>query len=151
MTYEFIYEFMYMKNIVKSYLNSCVPRFQMFATDGSAFTLSVDDGNPPNFNTLAGEYADVLAGPQQGLPPSTTCTSMFLCSWHGTCLNMPHAPLMSLSCSAHVWNMTFMFQSCSRHVPQFQSCSIYLFQHVQTVTCSFLQGMFQHFLYMFET
>ena len=29
MTYEFIYEFMYMKNIVKSYLNSCVPRFQM--------------------------------------------------------------------------------------------------------------------------
>ena len=31
MTYEFIYEFMYMKNIVKSYLNSCVPRFQMQA------------------------------------------------------------------------------------------------------------------------
>ena len=29
MTYEFIYEFMYMKNIVKSYLNSGVPRFQM--------------------------------------------------------------------------------------------------------------------------
>ena len=29
MTYEFIYEFMYMKNIVKSYLKSCVPRFQM--------------------------------------------------------------------------------------------------------------------------
>ena len=29
MTYEFIYEYMYMKNIVKSYLNSCVPRFQM--------------------------------------------------------------------------------------------------------------------------
>ena len=29
MTYEFIYEFMYMKNIVKSYLNSCVLRFQM--------------------------------------------------------------------------------------------------------------------------
>ena len=29
MTYEFIYEFMYMKNIVKSYLNSCAPRFQM--------------------------------------------------------------------------------------------------------------------------
>ena len=31
MTYEFIYEFMYMKNIVKSYLNSGVPRFQMCA------------------------------------------------------------------------------------------------------------------------
>ena len=30
MTCEFIYEFMYMKNIVKSYLKSCVPRFQMF-------------------------------------------------------------------------------------------------------------------------
>ena len=29
MTYEFIYEFMYMKNIVKSYLNSGVSRFQM--------------------------------------------------------------------------------------------------------------------------
>ena len=29
MTYEFIFEFMYMKNIVKSYLKSCVPRFQM--------------------------------------------------------------------------------------------------------------------------
>ena len=29
MTYEFIYDFMYMKNIVKSYLQSCVPRFQM--------------------------------------------------------------------------------------------------------------------------
>ena len=33
MTYEFIYEFMYMKNIVKSYLNSCVPRFQMSKLD----------------------------------------------------------------------------------------------------------------------
>ena len=29
LTYEFIYEFMYMKNIVKSYLKACVPRFQM--------------------------------------------------------------------------------------------------------------------------
>ena len=29
MTYEFITEFMYMKNIVKSYLKLCVPRFQM--------------------------------------------------------------------------------------------------------------------------
>ena len=29
MTCEFIYKFMYMKNIVKSYLNSCAPRFQM--------------------------------------------------------------------------------------------------------------------------
>ena len=29
MTYEFIYEFMDMENIVKSYLKSCVPRFQM--------------------------------------------------------------------------------------------------------------------------
>ena len=29
MTYEFIYDFMYVKNIVKSYLKSCVPRFQM--------------------------------------------------------------------------------------------------------------------------
>ena len=28
-TYEFVYEFMYMKNIVKSYLKSSVPRFQM--------------------------------------------------------------------------------------------------------------------------
>ena len=27
MTYEFIYEFMYMTNIVKSYLKSCVPSF----------------------------------------------------------------------------------------------------------------------------
>ena len=32
MTYEFIYEFMYMKNIVKSYLKLCVPRFQMNPT-----------------------------------------------------------------------------------------------------------------------
>ena len=32
MTYEFIYEFMYMKNIVKSYLKLCVPRFQMCVT-----------------------------------------------------------------------------------------------------------------------
>ena len=29
MTYEFIYEFMYLKNIVKSYLKSCIPSFQM--------------------------------------------------------------------------------------------------------------------------
>ena len=29
MTYEIIYEFMYMKNIVKSNLKSCVQRFQM--------------------------------------------------------------------------------------------------------------------------
>ena len=29
MTNEFIYEFMYMKNIMNSYLNACVPRFQM--------------------------------------------------------------------------------------------------------------------------
>ena len=29
MTYEFIYDFMYMKNIVKSFLNSGVSRFQM--------------------------------------------------------------------------------------------------------------------------
>ena len=31
MTYEFIYEFMFMKNIVKSYLKSCVLRFQMIS------------------------------------------------------------------------------------------------------------------------
>ena len=35
MTYELIYEFMYMKNIVKSYLKSCVPRFQIGASDKS--------------------------------------------------------------------------------------------------------------------
>ena len=29
LTYEFRYEFMYMKNIVKSYMKSGVPRFQM--------------------------------------------------------------------------------------------------------------------------
>ena len=29
MTYEYIYEFTYMKNIMKSYLKSCVPRFHM--------------------------------------------------------------------------------------------------------------------------
>ena len=29
--YEFIYEFVYMKNIVKSYPKSCAPRFQMLA------------------------------------------------------------------------------------------------------------------------
>ena len=34
MTYEFIYEFMYMKNIVKSYLNLCVPRIQMEGKTG---------------------------------------------------------------------------------------------------------------------
>ena len=28
-TYEFMYEFMHMKNTVKSYLKSCVPRSQM--------------------------------------------------------------------------------------------------------------------------
>ena len=35
MTYEFIYnlKFMYMKNIMKSYLKSCVPKFQMEETD----------------------------------------------------------------------------------------------------------------------
>ena len=30
-TFHDLYEFMYMKNIVKSYLKSYVPRFQMFA------------------------------------------------------------------------------------------------------------------------
>ena len=34
-TYEFIYKFMYMKNIVKSYLKSCVSRFQMTHRCGS--------------------------------------------------------------------------------------------------------------------
>ena len=39
-----------------------------FATDGPAFTLPADDGSPPEFGALAGEYADVLAGPPPGLP-----------------------------------------------------------------------------------
>ena len=30
MTYELMHEFLYMKNIVKSYLKLCVPRFQMY-------------------------------------------------------------------------------------------------------------------------
>ena len=41
-----------------------------FATDGPAFTLPPDAGDPPHFATLAGEYADVLAGPPPGLPPT---------------------------------------------------------------------------------
>ena len=40
-----------------------------FAADGPAFTLPVDDGDPPDFAALAGEYADVLADPPPGLPP----------------------------------------------------------------------------------
>ena len=40
-----------------------------FATDGPAFTLPADDGDPPEFAALAGEYADVLADPPPGLPP----------------------------------------------------------------------------------
>ena len=40
MTYEFIYEFMYMKNIVKSYLNSGVPRFQMSNSIWIVFNVS---------------------------------------------------------------------------------------------------------------
>ena len=36
-----------------------------------AFAAEVppDDGDPPDFAALAGEYADVLAGPLSGLPP----------------------------------------------------------------------------------
>ena len=40
-----------------------------FAAEWPAFALSPDDGNPPDFAALAGEYADVLAGPPPGLPP----------------------------------------------------------------------------------
>ena len=40
-----------------------------FAADGPAFTLPPDAGDPPDFAALAGEYADVLAGPPPGLPP----------------------------------------------------------------------------------
>ena len=40
-----------------------------FAADGPAFTLPPDDSDPPDFAALAGEYADVLAGPPPGLPP----------------------------------------------------------------------------------
>ena len=40
-----------------------------FATDGPAFTLPADDGDPPEFAALASEYADVLADPPPGLPP----------------------------------------------------------------------------------
>ena len=40
-----------------------------FAADGPAFTLPPDAGDPPDFASLAGEYADVLAGPPPGLPP----------------------------------------------------------------------------------
>ena len=40
-----------------------------FAAEGPAFALPPDDGDPPDFAALAGEYADVLAGPPPGLPP----------------------------------------------------------------------------------
>ena len=43
LTYEFRYEFMYMTNIVKSYLEACVPRFQMpshFVTVGLPMSRS---------------------------------------------------------------------------------------------------------------
>ena len=40
-----------------------------FTADGLAFALPVDDGDPPDFAALAGEYADVLADPPPGLPP----------------------------------------------------------------------------------
>ena len=40
-----------------------------FAADGPAFTLPVDDGDPPDFAALAREYAVVLADPPLGLPP----------------------------------------------------------------------------------
>ena len=39
MTCEFIYEFMYMKNIEKSYLNSGVSRFQMYLSNARAVIL----------------------------------------------------------------------------------------------------------------
>ena len=40
-----------------------------FAAEGPACNLPPDDGDPPDFAALAGEYADVLAGPPPGLPP----------------------------------------------------------------------------------
>ena len=40
-----------------------------FAAEGTAFALPPDDGEPSESATLAGEYADVLAGPPSGLPP----------------------------------------------------------------------------------
>ena len=40
-----------------------------FAAEGPAFTLPLDDGDPPDLAVLAGEYANVLAGPPPGLPP----------------------------------------------------------------------------------
>ena len=39
-----------------------------FAADGPAVTLPADDGDPPEFAALAGEYADVLAKPPPALP-----------------------------------------------------------------------------------
>jgi Reverse transcriptase (RNA-dependent DNA polymerase) len=40
-----------------------------FAAEGPAFTLPPDEGDPPDFAALAGEFGDVLAGPPPGLPP----------------------------------------------------------------------------------
>ena len=40
-----------------------------FAADGPAFTRPPEAGDPTEFAALADDYAEVLAGPPQGLPP----------------------------------------------------------------------------------
>ena len=62
MTYEFMYEFMYMKNIVKLYLKSCVPRFQM----GSRRSRKVipSDSHGDRDSTAASKDAAAAAAPR---------------------------------------------------------------------------------------
>ena len=40
-----------------------------FAAEGRAFALPPNDGDPPEFATLAGKYSNVLAGQPSCLPP----------------------------------------------------------------------------------
>ena len=68
MTYEFIYEFMYMKNIVKSYLNSCVPRFQM---------MTVKEQHPRSHHKGATSMQTHLAV-RVGFTLSTDCIQFYV-------------------------------------------------------------------------
>ena len=69
MTYEFIYEFMYMKNIVKSYLNSCVPRFQMAEVTRTARTRVDRVAEETPVNRTSNDTARAVSDPAQRAGP----------------------------------------------------------------------------------
>ena len=61
------------EDTLASLADSCALRVRqiLFAARRLRCPVPADDGYPPKFAALAGEYADVLADPPPGLPPDS--------------------------------------------------------------------------------